>query len=128
MRSHIILEGRIYLVKCGDSDYYKIGITGMGGDARLKSMQTNCPYKLEVVHEVYSKDPYEVEWRIHEKFQDHQVRGEWYEFCSLEVEHVKSIMDGMSSEMRKSNYVRKVAQIADNIWRDYGFEIDKVEI
>lgn len=63
----------------------KIGVSTNPGQ-RLKDLQTSCPYELEVRGLIETEQPFGVEKRLHEKFEDSQKRGEWYDLSPEQLE------------------------------------------
>ena len=61
-----------YFIRDTLTGYIKIG-TSIDPQSRMKTLQTGCPGKLELV--ATTRIP---EFRIHEKFKDACTRGEWF--------------------------------------------------
>jgi predicted GIY-YIG superfamily endonuclease len=77
----------IYVIHCKGTDFYKIGITKTGDvNSRLSSLQTGCPYELEITKSENSvKYPEDKEAKIHSFFSERKVRGEWFRFSKDEI-------------------------------------------
>ena len=76
-------SGNLYVIRAGDTGYYKIGITKRDAASRLKELQTGNHAKLEVVR-CYRVDDMEAdEAMIHKRLAQFNVNGEWYELDSL---------------------------------------------
>lgn len=86
-------EGYLYLIKCENSDYYKLGISSICYKIRLSNLQSGCPYKLHMIHVVHSIDYKNIEKEIHLKFNKYRHFGEWFIFTNIEVEKVIKTMD-----------------------------------
>jgi len=71
-------EGHVYIVQCGDTPYYKIGVTQGRPAARIVSLQTGCPFKLHLIEAFFSYNAEGLEATIQEVFEVNRVRGEWY--------------------------------------------------
>ena len=67
--------GWIYLIKC--HEFYKVGIAD-DVKARLSSMQTGCPYPLELIEAWRSNNASKEEKAIHALLSRYNVRGEWF--------------------------------------------------
>ena len=67
---------RVYILKSGN--LYKIGKTNCL-KKRLASLQCGNPQKIEVVFEAKVKDAQRVEKLVHKKYQEHRIRGEWFD-------------------------------------------------
>lgn len=75
--------GNLYVIRAGDTGYYKIGITKNDVALRLKQLQTGNHAKLEIVRCYQVDDMEGDEAMIHERFAHRRVSGEWYELDSL---------------------------------------------
>lgn len=78
------LKGYVYLVRHGDSDYYKIGMTS-DCQQRMRSFQTASPEELTLIHSIKTNDMVALELYFHELFGPCRVRGEWFELDNVEV-------------------------------------------
>ena len=94
----------IYLIRAKKTDLYKIGYTNGDPEERMKSMQTGCPYELEIIET--SLGGKEKEKRFHHFFKDHKTRdkGEWFKFDSNIIQDVKD-------KMSNSQFSDKLKQI-----------------
>ena len=86
-------EGYLYLIKCENSNYYKLGISSICYKNRLSNLQSGCPYKLHMIHVVHSIDYKNIEKEIHLKFNKYRHFGEWFIFTNIEVEKIIKTMD-----------------------------------
>lgn len=92
----------LYLLKCNDTNWYKIGITTDNVQKRLSSLGGN----LKEVHHVKLEDPGKHERTLHKLYDsirvfNAQVRSGHTEFFSLTDEQVKEViayMDEVSNE------------------------------
>lgn len=75
--------GNLYVIRAGDTGYYKIGITKNDVLLRLKQLQTGNHVKLEVVRCYQVNDMEADEAMIYQRFAHRRVNGEWYELDSL---------------------------------------------
>ena len=66
----------IYFIKGCDTNTVKIG-DAKDVERRLSQLQTGCPEKL-IIWGTYEGELTEKE--IHKKFEDLNIRGEWFEF------------------------------------------------
>lgn len=87
-------EGHVYVVKCGDMPYYKIGVTQSNVSARVAALQTGCPFKLTLVEVFWSYNAADLERTIQEAFKDNWIRGEWYLFDKLRLETLLGLFSG----------------------------------
>ena len=91
----------LYLIRCGDSNYYKIGVSD-NVQARLVSLQGACPYELilEAMCRIGSRQAtYNAEAQAHLKLVDCRVRGEWFELREAQVQQLRQ--DMVACEARK---------------------------
>ncbi len=71
-------QGYIYLIHCGGSTHYKIGITYNSPVQRMRELQIGCPHRLTMVMAFAVERPEVEEHRLHERFEDCRVNGEWF--------------------------------------------------
>ena len=67
----------IYIMRHGDTNYYKIGFT-RNLPQRLKAIQAHSPLEMSIVRYVSGKCAFE-KW-LQRKYIQYNVRGEWFEF------------------------------------------------
>lgn len=65
----------IYLIKSEENGMCKIGFS-LTPELRLKSIQTSCPYKLELI--IVIDGDIGIERQIHDKFISLKSKGEWF--------------------------------------------------
>jgi|GEM_PF-1967067 len=65
----------IYFVRANNR--VKIGYAD-DPSSRIPSIQTSSPYKLEVL--LIIEGTYEIEHKIHKRFQEYRIIGEWFEY------------------------------------------------
>jgi hypothetical protein len=76
----------VYLIHAEGTNRYKIGHTNGTLKQRLDGLQTGCPYPLRVLA-AYDGGPHE-EMRLHERYADYRVIGEWFELTSEALHNV----------------------------------------
>lgn len=76
-------SGYIYILK--SSGYYKIGIS-KNVKARIVSLQTSNPNKIELIHSKNIKDYMIHESFLHEKFIHSRINGEWFNLNNNQLE------------------------------------------
>lgn len=74
----------LYVIGFVDPQFHgivKIGVTN-NTKKRLATLQTGCPWKLEVKAMVYRPDSFQYENWLHEHFDRYRMRpdGEWFDF------------------------------------------------
>lgn len=82
---------QLYFIRAeGEPPYIKIGIAA-NVRARMTNMQMACPYKLRLL----KRAPFpEMERRLHDRFADHRITGEWFRPCP----ELLDLIDGMEGE------------------------------
>jgi len=98
----------LYLIKCEDSNYYKIGITN-DLNKRLETHQTGCPYKLKIIYYVEpdvcdfsGKEITCLERFLHKNYQHLLVRGEWFKF---DYSHLSDIVFFLEYDRALQGYI-----------------------
>lgn len=77
--------GLIYVIRSGETNYYKIGVCEGVLQQRLTALQCGNPEKLTVIHTVKVKDPYAIEHRIHKYLEHLHYSGEWYDLYDSNI-------------------------------------------
>ncbi|MCG8526517.1 MAG: GIY-YIG nuclease family protein [Opitutales bacterium] len=80
--------GYVYLIKHGNRNEYKIGMTynplRREGEIRLE-----LPEKIEPIHTIATDDPHGIEQYWHKRFKEKRKEGEWFELSSDDVKAFK---------------------------------------
>jgi hypothetical protein len=72
-------EGWLYFIgESGLTSFVKIGFTKYPPAVRLKQLQTGNPRKLMLLYYRKFPDVMDVESRLHERFDEDRVEGEWF--------------------------------------------------
>ena len=69
---------------------YKIGTT-TNLNKRLEILGCGCPFKIVLVHTIFIKDAVGLEHRLHKKFRNQRIKGEWFELTNNDIEYIKTI-------------------------------------
>ncbi|MBB5709317.1 GIY-YIG nuclease family protein [Sphingomonas xinjiangensis] len=87
-------EGFVYFIGIGSPyvTHVKIGFTAGDPAARLASLQTGCPFKMEMLGFVFGTKSQEAE--LHHVFSDSRCMGEWFEFEPFVETNVRHILEG----------------------------------
>ena len=85
-------KGLIYLIKIDDREQYKIGVT-TNLEKRMDQLGTKMPFKLEIINVIKSKNIYALEKKLHNKFENENISGEWFILGKKDIEYIKSIKD-----------------------------------
>ena len=75
-----------YIIKTKGHNYYKIGRSA-NVEKRIKSLQTNCPFQLEILIKVADCSLNEKYW--HKHFEKYKTYGEWYKFQDKQVRELR---------------------------------------
>jgi hypothetical protein len=77
--------GIVYFLRAEDKDLFKVGITRNEIWRRIASIQTGCPYELQLYGRIDLPTFQSVERAIHEEWKDRRRRGEWFAVTPDEV-------------------------------------------
>lgn len=72
--------GIVYLVHASGTNLYKIGMTINNVQKRVSELQTGSPHELKCIAALQSDEAHVMESRLHHRFKNYRVRGEWFEF------------------------------------------------
>lgn len=70
-------DGVIYFIGNSEFGIVKIGYTSRDTDARLKCLQTACPYELCIL-KLINKSSQRGEANLHRHFAEYKLQGEWF--------------------------------------------------
>lgn len=85
--------GTLYLIRSGNTAYYKVGVTKQRIQARMSTLQVGNPELLYLI-KTYKLDAsimYDVERMIHASLSEHYYRAEWFRFHT--PEHARHTVD-----------------------------------
>lgn len=71
----------------------KIGRT-QDPNSRLRQLEHASPYELEPLVLIKTDNMYALEKRLHLKYVEKRVRGEWFELDSKDIEYLKGLANG----------------------------------
>lgn len=91
-------DGYVYIVKCGDFNLYKIGISKAKPRIRLSALQSGCPFPLTMTHVFYCTHYSLLEYEIHERYKDCNKMGEWF---SLTDQQLLCVISEIEQQARK---------------------------
>lgn len=78
----------VYLFKA--NKYYKIGISN-NIEKRKTQLEKGMPYEIDIIHTIDIPTARHLEGRLHKKFEDKQVRGEWFNLGEDDLDFIKSL-------------------------------------
>ena len=79
--------GCVYVILAEKTGLYKIGHTD-NPDRRLKQLQRNSPDILDYAITISTDDALTKEKRLHEKYADKRVNGEWFKLTPEDVQSI----------------------------------------
>ena len=88
-----------YIIKTKGHNYYKIGWSS-NVEKRIKSLQTNCPFQLEILIKVVDSSLNEKYW--HKHFEKYRTYGEWYKFQDKQVRELRYVIKKINIHRYKS--------------------------
>lgn len=77
--------GYVYLIRMGETNYHKVGISRISVTQRLAHLQTSNPVELTLLAYYDQRDPIEIERSIHKALKSYHARGEWFCIPTQEV-------------------------------------------
>lgn len=82
-------EGFVYLIESPDG-YYKIGRTKSPNNRR-RTFEVKLPFPIDYICTIATGDMYKLESRLHERFADKRVNGEWFALSPEDVDYIKGL-------------------------------------
>ena len=103
-------DNKIYLLKIDTPDkrLYKIGSTRNSIRQRIQSLQTGCPYEIELVEYYESQYGQLIERSLHNRFKYKQTFGEWFELDLTEEFKFKEMcqkLETINEQLQKNNTI-----------------------
>lgn len=77
----------IYIINAYRTNFVKIGYTN-NLTRRIKEIQIGCPYKLNLIFFLQTKDYKLIEKSLHNKFKQDKIRGEWFNINIKEIDRI----------------------------------------
>jgi hypothetical protein len=80
----------LYVLNAEGTDLYKIGVTALTVEGRIKQLQTGCPFFLRTALVFELPTVTEAEGVLHNRFQGQRMSGEWFrltheDLCEIET-------------------------------------------
>ena len=93
----------VYFIKCCDKKgYIKIGVANNVED-RCSTLQTGCPYKLEILAVMKFSDKkkaYNAESTLHRLFKKNRIYGEW--FSKVDMKWAQEFLNKQATKESKT--------------------------
>lgn len=85
-------EGFVYFIAIGEPyvTYVKVGFTRKNPAARLRDLQTGCPFKMRLLGYVFGCRAMEQE--LHDVLGDDRAEGEWFAYSRYVEVQIDSIL------------------------------------
>lgn len=91
VRQQINKSGWIYII--GDNNgLFKIGMTKRKPDERINEFSPKLPFETQLIYSEKTNDACLLEEKLHEKFSEKRVRGEWFKLTERELEDAISFV------------------------------------
>ena len=92
---------KVYFIENVDTGRIKVGFTTATVHSRLQKFQTGTDCELRILGVLFAdRDRGTLEWQLHQRFRDHQHRGEWYtrEILPMvrELLHQEAVRQGLA--------------------------------
>ena len=118
----------VYIIGNRKEGYYKIGVSN-NPEKRLNSVQTGCPFRIELIN-VYEETKqwpaYRLEHELHIAFRAYNTYGEWFKFTDSEYELLKDEIAHILSTTQKKYYSSSKAYLPIILrvrsWRELLYE------
>lgn len=81
--------GFVYFLATKDG-FCKIGRTNRLS-RRIRNLNIQLPFKVELVHAIITDDPAWVERHYHSKFEKKRANGEWFKLSTKDFEQIKLV-------------------------------------
>lgn len=97
-----MMDGYVYFIM-STNKLVKIGVT-KNVDRRLSELQTGSPGKMKLLGFIKTTKPYDLEKRLHKKYKDLRISGEWFNIHEVDVELEMLINNKLKIEDFGNNY------------------------
>lgn len=94
-------DGYIYILKYGDNDIYKFGVSG-NPDRRIKDIDSCSPVPIKELGRFFFKNVYEIEEMIHDNIRSYAIRREWF---NLKESIVLEILEEIKQMSKQGIYL-----------------------
>jgi mRNA-degrading endonuclease YafQ of YafQ-DinJ toxin-antitoxin module len=105
-RERPVRTNNIYIIQQGE--YYKIGIS-REVHRRLGVLQASTPYSCSLVYALETDDALEIEARLHDRYKDHCVVGEWFDLTD------KQLSEAITTINRMAGTIESDAQLSFHV-------------
>lgn len=90
--------GELYILATPNFEYVKIG-SSLKTSSRIKSIQTGCPFKLEVVKILRTPLYENIESCLHHMYGEFNTIGEWFKFPDMNISELIELIDNTASHI-----------------------------
>lgn len=107
----------VYLIE-HEHGYIKIG-RSENPKQRLASLSTATPYELHLMGFIHTDDAPQLEAELHDKYDDRQKSGEWFNLQTRQKVHLLNLCD-LNKEQVAARYGRSDSKRRENTLRYQG--------
>ena len=83
--------GFVYVIKLGDTGYYKIGRSNNPDRRIWKEITPILPIEPEIICIVETRDMIKLEKELHERYSDKRANGEWFLLDDEDIEQIRGL-------------------------------------
>lgn len=80
-------QGFVYLIQA-ENQLVKIGVS-INPQKRFQTLNTASPIELSILFSIKSDDAYTLEDKLHKRFADRHIKGEWFSLSEEDIASVK---------------------------------------
>jgi len=101
----------LYIIRI--NEFYKIGIT-QNIESRLKTIETNNPYKPELIFYEKVSESFEIEQFLHRKLKRKNIKNEWFKLSKKDVKSTIKEIVKLTNIEYLTNRQNKILEIVKN--------------
>lgn len=121
-------EGYVYFLKTESHDMFKVGATKKSPYLRMATVQSGCPYKIDLYGYLYYSNCRKMEKVFHRKLEQYRMHGEWFEVSPAIIRHL--IVQEVIREKKHPHVMNVPVEVFGgeklrNEWRAALAELDK---
>jgi hypothetical protein len=98
---------KVYVIREGVTDYYKIGRTISSVELRKTSLQTGNKIRLHITKVFECENSKDLEKSLHDYFKNKHILGEWFELCNDDINMLDDIVISLKTPIIKINKIIK---------------------
>lgn len=99
IKNDFIKNEYVYLMRAGDTQYYKIGRTKRDPQKRKNELNgTLAPFEIKLVCQIKTDDSAKLEKELHEKYKGNRERGEWFNLEPSQLFEIMKLSENFSCQ------------------------------